>query len=151
MKKGILSLILAGSMAFVACSDATSKIENDNSADQEAVVEGTPSFAFNEESWDFGDINEGKLAEHTFSFTNTGDAPLVIYNAKGSCGCTVPKWSKEPIAPGATGEIKVSFNSSGRPGVNNKNVTITANTVPNKKILKITTNVLPKPKEEAAE
>ena len=113
MKKGILGLMIA-SVAFISCQDATDKIadpETSAESTEVEVAEGTPSFAFEDENWDFGDINEGDPAVHIFKFTNTGEAPLVIYNATGSCGCTVPKWSKEPIAPGATGEIKVSFNS----------------------------------------
>ncbi len=149
MRKVVLGMMVSGVVMFTACTDATSKInDSDDNAEQnveEANVQtGTADFAFTEEKWDFGDITEGSVAKHTFTFTNTGDAPLIIYNAQGSCGCTVPNWPREAIAPGATGEIKVSFNSAGRAGVNNKTVTLTTNTVPNKKVLNITSNVLPK-------
>ena len=92
---------------------------------------------FQETEYDFGTINEGDVVEHIFKFTNTGKAPLVIVSAKGSCGCTVPEWPKEPIAPGATGEMLVKFNSNGKPNLQNKQVTITANTEAGKEILKI--------------
>ena len=59
-------------------------------------------------------------------FKNTGKTPLVISNAKGSCGCTVPEWPKEPVAPGATAELLVKFNSKGKPNQQQKTVTITA-------------------------
>lgn len=106
-----------------------------------------PEFAFNEESHDFGTINEGDVVEHVFAFTNTGDAPLIISSATGSCGCTVPEWPKEPIGVGEKGEIKVKFNSRKKPGAQNKTVTITSNTYPKQKRIKIKANVTPAPKD----
>lgn len=101
----------------------------------------TPSFAFKEESFDFGTIQEGDVVDHTFAFTNTGNAPLIISSATASCGCTVPVWPKEPIPVGGTGEIKVQFNSRNKPGIQNKTVTITANTYPKINRLNIKANV----------
>lgn len=106
-----------------------------------------PEFAFNEESHDFGTINEGDVVEHVFAFTNTGDAPLIISSATGSCGCTVPEWPKEPIGVGEKGEIKVKFNSRKKPGIQNKTVTITSNTYPKQQRIKIKANVTPAPKD----
>lgn len=100
-----------------------------------------PTFSFVETSHDFGDIQEGDVVNHTFSFTNNGEIPLIIEGAKASCGCTVPRWPREPIAIGATGEIEVSFNSKGKPGIQNKTVTITANTNPKITKLYIKSNV----------
>jgi len=102
-----------------------------------------PSFEFEEESHDFGTINEGDVVEHTFTFKNTGEAPLIIQSAKGSCGCTVPTWPKEPIPVGGTGEIVAKFNSKGKPNVQNKTVTITANTWPKQSRLRIKAMVTP--------
>lgn len=96
-----------------------------------------PEFTFAETAYDFGQINEGDVVSHTFKFTNTGDAPLIIQNASASCGCTVPSYPKQPVAPGATGEIVVEFNSARNPGVQNKTVTITANTYPSQSRLNI--------------
>ncbi len=107
-----------------------------------------PEFTFEEELHDFGTIDEGEVVDHTFVFTNTGDAPLLISGAKGSCGCTVPEWPKEPIAVGEQGEIKVKFNSRKKPGIQNKTVTITSNTFPTQKRIKIKANVTPAPKDE---
>ncbi len=90
---------------------------------------------------DFGTIEQGENAEHVFKFKNTGKVPLVISNARGSCGCTVPKWPKEPIAVGETGEIEVKFNSSGKKGPQNKTVTLTANTWPTTTRVNIKGNV----------
>lgn len=83
---------------------------------------------FDEETFDFGTILEGEIIAHTFTFTNTGEEPLLISSAKGSCGCTVPAWPKDPIAPGETASITVEFNSKGKRGRRNQKVTITANT-----------------------
>ncbi len=101
-----------------------------------------PKFEFEEESYDFGTINEGDIVTHIFKFTNTGEAPLMISSATASCGCTVPEWPKEPIAVGEEGEIKVQFNSRKKPGVQNKTVTITANTYPKINRIRIKANVL---------
>lgn len=100
-----------------------------------------PSFAFNESTFDFGTINEGDVVDHTFTFTNTGEAPLIISSATASCGCTVPQWPKEPIPVGGTGEIKVQFNSRNKPGIQNKTISITANTYPKINRLNIKANV----------
>ena len=100
-------------------------------AEPEVKPEGPlPAFNFSEESYDFGAIDEGEVIEHTFSFENTGEAPLIIQNASASCGCTVPSYSKEPVAPGETGEIAVRFNSKNKKGAQSPTVTVTANTYP---------------------
>jgi hypothetical protein len=75
----------------------------------------------------FGTVKEGEKVTHMFKFKNAGDKPLTIFDAQGSCGCTVPEYPKEPIAPGKSGEIKVEFNSKGKKGAETKFVTINAN------------------------
>ena len=103
-----------------------------NTPTGEVVNDGpTATISFIEEEFDFGTIQQGDIVEHTYEFTNTGEVPLIIENASASCGCTVPDWPKEPIAPGATGKINVKFDSKGKKGVQNKQVTIRANTNPN--------------------
>jgi hypothetical protein len=77
---------------------------------------------------DFGKINEGQQLEVSFRFKNTGDKPLVIRSVRPGCGCTVADPPKEPIAPGAEGVIKGSFNSQGREGMNHKEIYVDANT-----------------------
>ncbi len=96
--------------------------------------------------WDFGTINEGDVVEHTYVFKNTGQAPLIIENAKPSCGCTVPSWTMEPIPVGGTGEILVKFDSKGKPNIQTKTVTVTANTWPKVTTLRFKTFVTPKAK-----
>ena len=76
-----------------------------------------PQFAFQEEEYNFGDIRDGDVVSHVFKFTNTGEAPLVISKATAACGCTVPQWPKQPIPVGGSGEIKVQFDSSNKPGM----------------------------------
>ena len=108
-----------------------------------------PAMTFNKKEHDFGVINEGAKVETTFTFTNTGEADLIIANASGSCGCTVPEFPKEPIKPGKTGKMKVSFDSNGKPGMQQKSVNIIANTASGKDVLTIKANVTPKPKADA--
>ena len=102
-----------------------------------------PAFGFEDMEHDFGTITDGDVVSHTFTFTNNGDAPLIIQSAKGSCGCTVPTWPREPIPVGGTGEITAEFNSKGKPGMQNKAVTITANTWPKSTTLRIKAEVKP--------
>lgn len=97
---------------------------------------------FEENSFDFGTLEEGEKVEHVFKFENTSTNPLTISNARGSCGCTVPEWPREPIAPGESGEIKVKFDSKGKKGKQSKTVTITANTIPGNTILTINSDVI---------
>ncbi|MBQ4822912.1 DUF1573 domain-containing protein [Aquimarina sp. MMG016] len=130
-------------------NNAAQKVKAENvemATTRDAKSIALPVMAFTETEYDFGTINEGDKVEHEFTFTNTGKAPLVIINAKGSCGCTVPEWSKEPIAPGASGTLLVAFNSNGKPNLQNKQITITANTEKGKEILKIKAMVTPKAK-----
>lgn len=77
---------------------------------------------------DFGKIEEGQKLEVSFRFKNTGDKPLVIERVQPSCGCTVAQQAPEPVAPGAEGQIKASFNSQGRSGINHKSLYVYANT-----------------------
>jgi hypothetical protein len=103
-----------------------------------------PTISFSKKEHDFGTIKEGEKVETTFTFTNNGEADLLIANAAGSCGCTVPEFPKEPIKPGKSGKMKVSFDSNGKPGMQQKTVTITANTATGTETLTIKANVTPK-------
>jgi outer membrane biosynthesis protein TonB len=97
----------------------------------------TTTLAFDESSFDFGTVTEGEIITHTFSFTNTGDEPLIINDARGTCGCTVPSKPTAPIAPGEKGEITVRFDSSNKVGKRNQRVTVTANTTPPQTIISL--------------
>lgn len=92
----------------------------------QAQVE-SPVITITENSIDFGDLAQGDKVSHTFKLKNTGVAPLIISNVAATCGCTVPSWPKEPIAPGQSAEIQVSFNSTGKVGKQNSIVRIYSN------------------------
>ncbi|TDL99334.1 MAG: DUF1573 domain-containing protein [Flavobacteriaceae bacterium] len=111
-------------------------------AQNPANVQDLPIMTFQENFFDFGDVKKGQHVEHVFSFTNTGKTPLIIKDAKGTCGCTVPEFPKEPIAPGAKGSIKVKFDSSNFIGKTDKAVNIQTNTANGVEMLKITTNII---------
>lgn len=102
-----------------------------------------PSFKFDQETYDFGDLTEGVVATHDFEFKNTGKEPLVIKNVVASCGCTTPKWSKEPIQPGKKGVVTVSYNTKGRPTPFSKNIIIYSNADTPQKVLYIKGKVKP--------
>lgn len=102
----------------------------------------TTKITFDKSEHDFGTINQDSENKHLFTFTNTGNEPLIIENAKGSCGCTVPNYPKEPIPPGGTGEIEVVYKPGKQKAAQNKSITITANTEPKNTILTIRANVL---------
>lgn len=99
------------------------------------------SVNFGETEHNFGKINQDSENTKIFSFTNTGSEPLIIEKATGSCGCTVPKFPKEPIAPGATGEIEVVYKPGKQKGSQQKTVTVTANTEPSQTMLYIKAEV----------
>ncbi len=151
MKRIVLSALALVAVSFTSCKQDASK-EVDTQKAQTAAVEDSkeqkfPVMSFDEAMYDFGTINEGDIVEHTFSFTNTGDAPLVITNAKGSCGCTVPTYPKnEQIMPGDEGEMTVKFNSNGKPNTQMKSVRITANTEKGTETIRIKAQVTPKNK-----
>ena len=96
---------------------------------------------FAKSNHDFGNINQGDKVATEFEFTNTGKYDLTIYEAKGSCGCTIPEYPKTPIKPGEKGVIKVQFNSAGKSGKQNKSVFIDASTEKGSETLKITANI----------
>lgn len=97
----------------------------------------TTAMTFDETEYDYGTVTAGEKVQYAYKFKNTGSEPLIISNAKGSCGCTVPEWPKEPIAPGESSEILVQFDSSNKSGNQSKRVTITANTNPAQTFLTI--------------
>lgn len=87
-----------------------------------------PTMKFEELDHNFGTIKQGESVTYIFKFKNSGKEPLIINTAVGSCGCTVPEYPKEPIRPNGSGEIKVTFNSTGKSGPQDKTVTITYDT-----------------------
>lgn len=155
MKKiKILFLLVIAAASFTACKDGgnvTSKINKGNldkakTRDLE-IKKGKALIAFDDTVYDFGTVNEGDVVETSFKVTNSGKTDLVITNAQPSCGCTVPVWPKAPIKPGESGEIKVKFNTSGKPNRQNKTITLTTNTESGREVLTLKGSVIPKPKK----
>lgn len=150
MKKIILMVAVIATVALTSCNEkASAKIDEANltaAAERESVVGDFPVMSFVETEYDFGTVDEGTVVEHEYKFTNTGNAPLIVVSAKGSCGCTVPTWSKEPLAPGEEGSMLVKFNTNGKPNNQTKMVTIKANTESGTESIRIKGFVTPKPK-----
>lgn len=117
------------------------------------LAQSGPTIQFDSRLYDFGDIKDDiKEATCTFTFKNTGKAPLVIQQANASCGCTTPEFTKEPVVPGASGIIKVTYNTEGRPKEFQKTVTVICNDPNNAQIiLSIKGNVVPSDNENAIE
>ncbi|HLW14323.1 MAG TPA: DUF1573 domain-containing protein [Flavobacteriaceae bacterium] len=147
MKKSLILLATVVAFSLFSCKDnASNKIETESvvAAEQRDIEISTfPVMNFDEDQFDFGEIEQGTRVEHMFTFVNSGDAPLVITNARSSCGCTVPEYTREPVAPGEKGELLVKFDGSGR-GTVNKNITLTTNTEKGMERLRIKATVNPK-------
>ncbi|MDZ7876370.1 MAG: DUF1573 domain-containing protein [Saprospiraceae bacterium] len=147
--KAVPAAAAAVKSAVASATDpTTTKVEPStaNVTPAPPVVAGgkTTSAKFDETSHDWGTIAEGEKMIHIFKFKNTGGNDMIISDAHGSCGCTVPEWPKEPIKPGKSSQIKVIFDSKGKPGDQSKSVTITANTEPSNMVLMIKGKVTPK-------
>ena len=147
MKSSASFLVLSLTVFFFSCSGSKPKddtISTDliNIPDGNALAGSMPVMTFGEEKHDFGTVTEGEKVSYSFKFKNTGGSDLVITSARGSCGCTVPEYPKEPIKPNKEGIIHVTFDSSGKDGMNHKEVTIVTNAQPNTKVIQITVNVM---------
>ncbi len=129
MKKIILGLIVV--LAISACNNSDIKnTANTDSTSGQVDVATAPVIKFEKDVYEFGKIKQGESVSYDFNFVNTGKSPLIIKEATATCGCTVPEFPKEPIPAGASGVIKVTFNSAGKEGLQDKVVTIVANTIP---------------------
>ena len=116
------------------------------------IAQNEAQITFEEKTHDFGTFAEemGKVT-HEFIFTNTGTAPLILQKVTASCGCTTPVWTKEPIGPGKTGKIEVTYNATGRPGAFSKNVTVVSNAKNATESVLIKGEVTPKSKNPEAQ
>lgn len=137
-----------------ACQNQSNEVTTDlvsNPINADGTIDSVnvPKFKFETETFDFGTITQGEKVSFTFRFTNVGKGNLIISAANGSCGCTVPEYPKKPIAEGEQGEIKVTFDSEGKSGKQQKTVTLVANTYPNQKILYIVGEILAPNKQES--
>ncbi len=164
IKKGITLVALVALLATTSCKkeegSAVVKLDDKNMVIAQDKVTGEvtqvekkklnpedyPKMEIENANFDFGTIKEGDKVEHVFKFKNVGNEDLVVAHAQASCGCTVPEWTKEPIKKGESGEIKIVFNSAGKPGEQKKTVTLTTNTESGHEMIHFKANVTPKAK-----
>ena len=145
--KRLYSLLLSA-IVLASCSNTDNKkittdlANNPLTAEKNAGQVDMPKIELSQDFFDFGEMNQEESVSTEFVIKNTGDAPLLIRSAKGSCGCTVPEWPKEPVAVGEEAVIKVTFNSGNKKGKQNKTVTLVTNAIPNTKVLTIKGTVL---------
>jgi uncharacterized membrane protein len=143
LKTSAISFFLAFTVTFLLTScgnDPFSKVETKNvevASQRDAVATNFAEMTFDKTSHDFGTINDGQAQETMFSYTNTGDTPLVVTDIKSTCGCTVPQgWSRQPLSPGESSQFTVKFNGKGANKVS-KTVTVTANTKKGRETVRI--------------
>lgn len=131
----VLTLVLLSSCKSKNNTGDDWNIDNpitaENYDDENRPTDGLPVIEFEEMEYNFGTVIQGEKVAHRFVFRNTGDGNLVISNVRPSCGCTSPKWSKEPVKPGEKGFVELTFDSSSRNGIQNKTAKVYSNTEPN--------------------
>jgi len=148
MNMKTLYTLLLSAIVLASCSNTDDKkittdlVNNPLTAEKNADQVDMPKIELSQDFFDFGEMNQKESVSTEFVIKNTGDAPLLIRSAKGSCGCTVPEWPKEPVAVGDEAIIKVTFNSGNKKGKQNKTVTLVTNTIPSTKVLTIKGTVL---------
>jgi hypothetical protein len=151
MKRSFLSIsVLSAVLLLSACSgkgNHDGKIDTNDvnipaTADGKAPTGTEPVMTFDTEMHDFGKITQGERVKYAFKFKNTGGSELIISDAHGSCGCTVPEIPKKPVEPGEESVIGVEFNSENKRGINEKTVTIISNANPHTKVITIKAEVL---------
>ena len=136
MKSGILYLLTVVALIWAlasSCGGSTRGAKETIASD----TTGTARIEFAELEHNFGSIKAGEKVGCIFTFTNKGDADLIVTSASASCGCTIPKYDRKPISPGDTGGIEVVFDSSGRSGLQTKTVVVQSNAENNLIILRI--------------
>jgi len=148
MKQFIILLFVSMVFFMQSCNNDGSKtistdiVNNPKSANSSNADGSVPKMQFKNTVHDFGDMIQGERVIYGFNFTNTGGSDLVITRVSTSCGCTVGDYPKDPIAPGASGVIEVTFDSHKRKGYQNKTITVLANTEPNSTTLRIKTKII---------
>lgn len=133
------------SLVLLSCGNGSTDEEiidpgviNNTLTGGEAGDDQYPEITFNEQVFNFGEVEEGTQVSHSFVFENTGNEPLLIFGVDPECGCTVTDdWPKQPIKPGNEAEVTITFNSTGKVGTVNKRLTIRANTSPANNVVAI--------------
>jgi hypothetical protein len=133
--KTIRLLVLLGIAGLISCSHDKSQVPASivnipNSASGNSSQSQLPVMEFDQVEHDFGKVIQGEIVSYAFKFRNTGKSDLVIANVSATCGCTASDYPRTPVRPGEEGKVEVSFNSSGKQGFQNKELTIAANTQP---------------------
>ncbi len=144
-------MLISGIICFmyISCDNNPTKkinqqnlLETEKRLEQESVL---PILKFDFDTYDFGEVTDGEIVEVDYTFKNTGESNLIIYDASASCGCTVPEYPKDKeIKPGESGVIKARFDSSGQTGKQVKSITLTTNTKNSKKIIRMSGFVINK-------
>ena len=139
MKKKNIFFVLLVVVVFASCDGIRrkNKIADDAGSQMEMALKDSTTVQLIDSVYNFGNIKQGQSVSFNFKFKNTGKKALVVTNASASCGCTVPEKPQRPIMPGQTSFIKVVFNSTGKSGHQEKNVTVSANTSPSFPTIKI--------------
>jgi hypothetical protein len=142
MKTAFISILaFVFAVGFSSCAPKDKKVTTDLVNINDEPVGKDPVMKFEKDVHDFGKISQGEKVTYAFKFKNVGGSNLVINEAHGSCGCTVPVWPKDPIAPGEEGVISVEFSSEGKRGMQEKTVTLATNCTPNTKVITIKADV----------
>jgi hypothetical protein len=145
MKK-VLGIYAILALTVVSCKEAAADkfVENNNTATEVPVInpEDLAVVALSTDVLDLGTLKMGQVGEGSVVITNTGKSDLIIYSAQGSCGCTVPETPREPIKPGQSYEMKVTFDSAGKPGLQQKSVTLTTNTAQGREVFTVKAQVI---------
>lgn len=114
-----------------------------NAQTTETPTQDLGEIEFEKLSQEFGDIKQGQVVNAVFKFKNKGKTPIILSNVQTTCGCTVPQWTRDPIAPGKTAEINATFNSAGKMGQQNKVITVFSNAKNSQTQVSIVCNVVP--------
>ena len=130
MKMKLIIPLFALSLLSYSCGEKSDKKVEGSTVEAKVPQGPTTMIKFDQEDYNFGKVTQGQIVEHSFEFTNTGKEPLIISECHASCGCTVPEWPRDPIAPGEKSKITTKFNTAGKSGEQRKVVTVTANTEP---------------------
>lgn len=138
---GVLGMLFVTSCKKEKASALFTETEKQEQAAQVVDPASAAVLKFDSDTYDFGDLPTAAKVDHYVRFTNTGKSPLIIKNAVGSCGCTVPVWPKEPIAPGASDSMKITYDAGSQKGKQQKTVTLTTNTVSGKETWTFTANL----------
>ena len=143
--KYLFAFMMVAMLSSMAIAQETAA---EKPAEKEAteVVEG-PVMTLESMTVDYGTIEQGSDPLRVVGFTNTGTEPLIISNARGSCGCTVPTWPREPIAPGESAEIEIRYDTKRLGGIN-KTVKLTTNDATGTYVIRVKGNIKPKTEEK---